>query len=374
MSEDVTMLTYIRKTPEVVLKNIEDRKSITKQLVDEYVNGGYKGITFVACGSSYNSCVTARYFLRKYLKAEVKVVTPFTFIHHEHDYRDGMLTVNVSQSGCSTNIIDCVLFEKHLGEKTISLVGRKDCDVKKYSDLLIDWCVGEEKIGYATIGVVTLVGYLMLFALEVSLIKGYIDEDEYDKTLSEMRKALEIHSQVVDETIEKYNENKEKITSCNCVYLVSSGANLGTAIEGSLKMAETNCIPCLAYEVEEYLHGPLYPVNPNTLLIFIDNNEDESSKKIIDIAKRSEIATDKVIAVTNSDIISDDKAIRTNSETDHLVSPLYKLAIVETLAYLRSEDTNKYKPDERMLEFKRQNKNLTKSRSDLYKDLQGKNI
>ena len=33
MSEDVTMLTYIRKTPEVVLKNIEERKSITKQLV-----------------------------------------------------------------------------------------------------------------------------------------------------------------------------------------------------------------------------------------------------------------------------------------------------------------------------------------------------
>ncbi len=205
MSENVSMLTYIRKTPETVLKNIEERKKITKLLVDEYVNGGYKGITFVACGSSYNSCIIARYFVRKYLKAEVKVVTPFTFIHHEHDYRDNMLTVNVSQSGCSTNIIDCVLFEKQLGEKTISLVGREDCDVKKYSDLLIDWCVGEEKIGYATIGVVTLVAYLMLFALEASLVKGFIDKVEYDKIISEMRKAMEIHQQVVDETVNKYN-------------------------------------------------------------------------------------------------------------------------------------------------------------------------
>ena len=116
----------------------------------------------------------------------------------------------------------------------------------------------------------------------------------------------------------------------------------------------------------------LYPVNPNTLLIFIDNNGDESSKKIVDIAKRSEVATDKVITVTNSEVINDDIAIRTSSETDQLVSPLYKLAVVETLAYLRSEDTNKYKPNERMLEFERQNKNLTKSRSDLYKNLQGK--
>ncbi len=371
MSENVSMMTYIKKTPEVILKNIRKRKEITQKLVDEYVLNDYKGLTLVACGSSYNSCQAARYFLRKYLKAEVRLITPFTFVHHEHDYRENTLTINVSQSGCSTNIIDCVKFEKELGERTVSLVGRDDCDVKQYSDLLVNWQVGEEKIGYATIGVVTLVAYLMLFALEVALTKKYIDVVEYDRMISQMELAMEIQPQIVEETINKYNLNKEWFIGCDRVYLVSSGSNLATAVEGSLKIAETSCISCLAYEVEEYLHGPLYPVNPDVLLIFIDNNSDDSSEKIIDIAKRSEIVTDRIVTITNSDKISAAHAIRTSKETDYLVSPLYKLAALEVLAYLRTEDTNHYKPHERAIEFESVNKNLTKSRNNLIIDLQG---
>lgn len=371
MNENVSMLTYIQKTPQVVLNNIKNRKEITERLVGEYIEGGYNGLTLVACGSSYNSCQAARYFLRKYLKAEVKLITPFTFIHHEHDYRENTLTINVSQSGCSTNIIDCVKFEKECGEKTISLVGRDDCDVKQYTDLLLNWQVGEEKIGYATIGVVTLVAYLMLFALEVSLKKGYIDTVEYEQAINQMILAMEIQPQIVEETMSKYQLNKELITGCERAYFVSSGSNLATAIEGSLKMAETSCISCLAYEVEEYLHGPLYPVNPNVLLIFIDNNEDDSSEKIIEIAKKSEVVTDRILTITNSKLIAENKAIRTLKETDYLASPLYKLAALEVLAYLRTEDTNHYKPHEKSIEFESLNKNLTKSRKDLIIDLQG---
>lgn len=371
MNEEVSMMYYIRETPQTILKNIERRKDITKDLVDEYMNGHYEGLTIVACGSSYNACMAARYFLMKYLNADVKLINPFTFIHHEHQFRGKTMTVNVSQSGCSTNIIDCVLFEKKLNERTICIVGRDDCDVKKYSDLLVNWQVGEEKIGYVTKGVVSLAAFWMLFALEVALKKGMINQNNYDEVIEDMKKAMAIHPQIVDHTIEMFEKNTDRFIQCHRVYCVSSGANLATAMEGALKIAETSCISCLAYEAEEYLHGPIYPVDPDVLMIFIDNNSDSSSKRIIDIARAHMMITQKSIVITNSQKIDDDHAIRTSDETDALVSPLYKLAVVETLAYLRTEKTNDYKPHPKVVEFERRKDVATKSRNDLIIDLQG---
>lgn len=371
MNEEVSMMYYIKGTPETVLRNIERRKEITKDLVDEYINGDYEGLTIIACGSSYNSCMAARYFLMKYLDADVKLINPFTFIHHEHKFRNSTMTVNVSQSGCSTNIIDCVLFEKQLNERTICIVGRDDCDVKKYTDLLINWQVGEEKIGYVTKGVVSLAAYWMLFALEVALRKEIITESDYEKVLDDMRLAMSIHPQVVENTIEIFEKNIDWFIDCNRVYAVSSGPNLATATEGALKIAETSCISCLPFEAEEYLHGPIYPVDPNVLMIFIDNNQDDSSQRIIDIAKAHMIITEKSIVITNSKDIEDVHAIRTDKETDALVSPLYKLAAVETIAYLRTEKTNQYKPHINVVEFERKDEVATKSRNDLIIDLQG---
>lgn len=371
MNEEVSMMYYIKETPQTILKNIDRRKEITKSLVDEYINEDHDGLTIIACGSSYNACMAARYFLMKYLRADVKLINPFTFIHHEHHFRGKTMTINVSQSGCSTNIIDCVLFEKALGERVISVVGRDDCDVKEYSDLMVNWQVGEEKIGYVTKGVVSLATYLMLFGLEVALKKGTIDHDEYENVLNDMKQAMLIHPQIVDNTIKMFEKNKGWFINSQRVYSISSGPNLATAAEGSLKIAETSCISCLTYEAEEYLHGPIYPVDPNVLMIFIDNNDDQSSQKILDIAKAHMIVSERNIVITNSQEIDDNHAIRTNGETHPLISPLYKLAAVETIAYLRTECTNKYKPHASIINFERENAVATKSRDDLIIDLQG---
>lgn len=102
------MLDYIADCPEFIRNNVADSAALTKPLVDEYVSGGYKNIWIVACGSSSNGSLCARQFIRRHLKCEVKIVTPFHFVSSENDFSETDMVVVVSQSGYSLNALDAI--------------------------------------------------------------------------------------------------------------------------------------------------------------------------------------------------------------------------------------------------------------------------
>ena len=110
MPENVkeTMLTYVQESPEAVAANIETSEALTAPLVEEYLKGDYRNIWIVASGSSFNGSHCARPFVRRYLKTEVKVISPFTFICSEHDFTEQDFVFVVSQSGYSTNSIEAL--------------------------------------------------------------------------------------------------------------------------------------------------------------------------------------------------------------------------------------------------------------------------
>ena len=80
----VTMFDYINETPKVVNNIIENSYEYTKELVDLYITNNYDGLYFIASGSSYNGTLCAKAFIQHILGIEVKIVSPFTFSHHEN--------------------------------------------------------------------------------------------------------------------------------------------------------------------------------------------------------------------------------------------------------------------------------------------------
>ena len=365
---EVTMLDYIKESETFLQENIRSSRALTKTLVDFYLQNHLDNITIIGCGSSYNSSNCARFFMEKYLKRKISIVTPFTFANHETKPDLNDLVICASQSGCSTNTIEALaLLQEH---KTVALTGKDDCDMAQYASIHVNWQMGNELIGYATKGVVTMALFLMLFALEVSIRKGYINEEEYEKEINELSGTTSLHRQLVEETCNIFEKNKEDFLGFSRAYLLSSGANYGTIIEGALKITETTCKAVQAFEVEEFLHGPCYALNPDCLIITVDNNDDPSSSRINEVAQGLRMVTKKIYAITNDKSIDDAYALRTASETDPLVSPLYKLAVFQTLAYLISENSNHYEPCEEFKQFRRSNKIATKSRQNIYMNLQ----
>ena len=364
----ITMLDYIQATAPTLTENLNNSKQITQTLVNEYVNNNYNGITIVACGSSYNGSMCARYFLMKYLKADVNLINPFTFVNHEHNFENKMM-VFVSQSGCSTNTIECLKLMKNEGKRSVALVGRDDCDMKQIADVTVNWMCGEEKIGFVTRGLTSLAFYWMLFALEASLVKGYINQQEYNSAKEELAKAIELNHNYIEETIDKFNLNKEALTTYKRVYVLASGACLGVAKEAALKISETSCKMGLDVEIEEYIHGYNYSSDPDCLTLIIDNDGHSSSRRIIDIAKANPAITERTFVLTDSNEIDEQHAFRSNGSTSWEVMPIYKLSCLQTLAYLMADNTNKFQPYPGVIKFKEDSSVASKSRSNLYMDV-----
>lgn len=335
MEKKLTMKDYVIETPEYVLRNINNSKDLTKSLVDVYLQRDYKRVVVVACGSSYNGSICAQEFMHRILKKDVRVVTPFTFCHYENDYDEDDFIVVVSQSGRSTNSIEALDLLKEKGLKTIGITGDLDSDFSDICDLTIEWGVGIEKVGMVTKGVVTLALYLMLFALEAMHAKGEMSQEEIVSWKDEMRKTVDAHKELQESTFKFIENHKKDLLSMKNIWLYSAGSNLSTCIEGALKVGESVKLHASAYEVEEFLHGPVFPLNPDYTVIAMDSNDD-SRDRILQVYDAVKTVTDKAYLIT--DMQTDDPdAITTKVHIREELNPLAYLAVMPLIAEYASE-------------------------------------
>lgn len=327
-----TMLTYIEETPVQLELNNKNSKELTKELVNLYLQKKYKTIWIVASGSSSNASNCAKPFMMKYLNCNVEIVPPNTFLYSDLTYTDDDFIIVISQSGCSTNSIDALKKLKSINKKAIGITGNINSDFKDYADVVIDYGVGEETVGYVTKGVTTLAQFLMLFALEAS----------GTKFIEELNDVPNRHKIIQEETNAFYEKNKALLTSMTVSYACGFMQGYGIATEAALKIGETVQIPSFAYEAEEFIHGPNLQLTPNYTLFFIDDLY-KGSKRLEQIYLASRSVTDRCFAITNSDFVDDDHAIRLPFEIgEPLLSPLYLLPFFQILAFRITTDLNKW--------------------------------
>ena len=326
----LTMKDYVIETPGAVLANIDRSKELTQSLVDLYVKKDYKRIIIVACGSSYNGAICAKAFMHHVLKKEVQVVAPLTFVNYENDFTDDDFIVVCSQSGRSTNSLEAIELIKSRGLPAIGITGDVESDFKEDCDLTVDWGVGIEKVGMVTKGVVTLALYFMLFALEASEKQSLLTSDEVKGWKDEMRKAMDVHQQLQTSSFAFIEKHKKDLLSMKNVWIISAGTNLATGIEGALKIGESVKIHSTCYEVEEFLHGPVFPLNPDYTVIAIDSN-DKCRQRIHDVYHAVKNVTDRAYLITSAPV-DDEDAITTSIEVNELINPLAYLAVCPLLA------------------------------------------
>ncbi len=341
MKEQITMDFYIRETPEVFQKNFENRKKLLEEIVNEFVRGGYENIDLIASGSSNNSARCAVPFMEKLLGIQIRVLTPFYFCHYVDTLPKDTLPLVISQSGYSTNAIRAARKLKEMGRPSIALTGDSDSDIKEECSLLIDYGMGVETVGYTTKGSVVLMEFLMLFAMESAAAQEKLGEDEYGRIAALFGKAGQAHRIVYEEARRFYEENKDSLNQMEKVYIMGSGANVGTAMEGALKISETvHCI-CSAYETEEYIHGPNIQVKKDYTLFFLDSFTDVR-ERIRQIREASRCFTPNVYGFSGV-FISRKLGIETEDMGwFDLLSPLFNVVYFQYLSYKITEETGRW--------------------------------
>lgn len=350
-STNQTMDDCIRETPEVIRKNVENRERLTQSLVQQYLESRAEKIIIIASGSSYNAVACARLFMQKVLKKEVRLLSPYTFEHWENDFLDNSLIMVASQSGNSTNSLSALKKLREKNIRTIGITADSESDFKDCCDLLINYEIGIETVGFVTKGMVGLILFFMLFALEAAKAEGVIGPEKYDEYVKELAETADMHELMYQRTKEFFENNRRELLATQKVFVIGSGPAYGVAVEGALKIGETLGVCSFAYEAEEFLHGPGFQVNDNYTCIFIDNNG-ETSERLRLIYETTNLFTNRCYMVTSWEQ-DNKKFIKCPAEKNPYISVLYKLASVEYIAYRITNDLNRWPVEELVESFDR---------------------
>lgn len=336
-----TMMDYIASCPEFIRANVTVSKELTAPLVEEYVNGGYKNIWIVACGSSSNGSLCARQFIRRHLQCEVKIVTPFAFAVSEHDFGETDMVIVVSQSGYSLNALDAVKVIREKGRRAIGLTGDLESDLAKACDVAANYGVGRETVGYVTRGVTTLALFFMLFATDAAQKLGLKTAEEAEAVKKQLLTAADINEKVQASWPAFLEKHYQGLSGMTKVYVCGVGANLGTACEGALKFGETISIPSFAYEIEEYIHGPNIQMTPAYSVFLIDGGE--GTKRIHQIYEGTQIVTRNVYLITNcADYKEEPNTFYVECSLPEEITPLCYLPVFQMTAYTITEDLSRW--------------------------------
>ena len=339
-----SMRDYIEQSYNICLENIENYDFLTRQLVEIYNNNNPKNIWLIASGSSYNACFCALPFIKHCIDTNVKVITPFNFSYYTPKYEENDLILVITQSGFSTNIIEVLKKLKQNGNTTICLTGNVESDIKNFSDIILDYSVGEELVGYVTKGVTTLCLFLMLFAINVSK-KIYL--------LDEIKLAIEVFKEIKDKSYDFIKAHFKEFSSMLCCYCCGTLNSYGVTLEAALKIGETIHIPSFAYEVEEYIHGPNLQLTPNYTVLFFDGN-DVASERVYQIYQATKQITEHTFIISsNVKLKNDKKALYISKKIMPECSSLIELPLIQLISYTINECLNSSKQHPLLKEFKK---------------------
>ncbi|HHW02171.1 MAG TPA: SIS domain-containing protein [Thermoanaerobacterales bacterium] len=322
-----------------VLKSIlEDKAGIVQRSVGNIDLNKTSRIIFTGSGTSFNAGIAVRHMYESLLKKEIFVEYPYMLRNYSGLLNEveskAALMIAVSQSGRSTGTLECVKKARIMGIETAAVTADKDSPLAAASDHVIEVMCGEEQAGPKTKGYTSTMLTLQLMALCLGKKAGFIGEKEYCNYLEQIWRMIENIDDVIQKSRQWIDKNMEwKNAKSICV--IGYGPGYGTALEGSLKILETFRKPVLAYDVEEYIHGPYNTLDENSFMIFIDAKPGGSPElnKLMDFAKN---ITKNFLVIAAGDGNAADitqEHIIPIPPCDELVSPLISIVPFQVIAY-----------------------------------------
>jgi glucosamine--fructose-6-phosphate aminotransferase (isomerizing) len=226
-------------------------------------------IHIVACGTSYNAALIARYWLESLAGVPTRAE-----IASEYRYRRSVpdpkgLFITISQSGETADTLAALEHAKSLGyQATLSICNVPESSLVRASKLRFLTRAGPE-IGVAsTKAFTTQLAALFLLTLVTARARGRLDsatERAYLKALRHLPAAI-TRVLAVEEEVRVW---AKRFATKEHVLFLGRGIHWPIAMEGALKLKEISYIHAEAYAAGELKHGPLALVDSNMPVVAV---------------------------------------------------------------------------------------------------------
>ena len=239
----------------------------------EAVLSGIEGVQILACGTSYYSGLTARYWIESIsgLPCSVEIASEYRYRTAYANPRH--LIVTISQSGETLDTMEALKYAKSLGHlHTLSICNVPESAIPRASELVCYTRAGAE-IGVAsTKAFTTQLAALFQLTVVLGKLHGRIDaaqEADYLEQLRFLPGSVQ-HALNLEPQIAAWAERFAR--KSNALFL-GRGLHYPIALEGSLKLKEISYIHAEAYPAGELKHGPLALVDEDMPVVVIAPND-----------------------------------------------------------------------------------------------------
>jgi glucosamine--fructose-6-phosphate aminotransferase (isomerizing) len=270
------MQKEIFEQPRAVADTLEGVQGIVPEL---FGDGAYRvfkeidSVLILACGTSYYSGCTAKYWLEGIAKIPTQVE-----IASEYRYRDTVphprtLVVTISQSGETADTLAALRHAQSLGmNHTLTVCNVATSAMVRECKLAYITRAGVE-IGVAsTKAFTTQLAGLFLLTLALAQVKGRLTEAQEAVHLKAMRHlpaaltaVLALEPQVISWS--------EDFAGKEHALFLGRGLHYPIALEGALKLKEITYIHAEAYAAGELKHGPLALVTSEMPVVTVAPND-----------------------------------------------------------------------------------------------------
>lgn len=236
-------------------------------------------IHIVACGSAWHVGMVAQYVIEDLARIPVRVELASEFRYRNPIIDKDALVIIISQSGETADSLAALREAKSRGIKTLGIVNVVGSSIAREADNVFYTLAGPE-ISVATTkayGTQLIASYIL--AIEFAMVRGQINQEQYDGFLSELSELPDKIQKIIDDK-ERLQWFASKQANAKDIFFVGRGIDYAISLEGSLKLKEISYIHSEAYAAGELKHGTISLIEDGTLVIGVLTQNDLYEKTI----------------------------------------------------------------------------------------------
>jgi glutamine---fructose-6-phosphate transaminase (isomerizing) len=332
------MQKEIFEQPRAITDTIPQTETFDAALFGDGAQKVFEGIDsllILACGTSYYSGLTAKYWLESVAKIPTQVEIASEYRYRESVPNPKALVVVISQSGETADTLAALKHAQSLGHQhTLAVCNVGTSAMVRQTEFSFLTHAGRE-IGVASTKAFTT-QLVALFVLAVTLgkLRGHVSasqEADYIKQLRHLPAALNSVLALEPQIIAWSEEFSRKE---NALFL-GRGLHYPIALEGALKLKEISYIHAEAYPAGELKHGPLALVTEAMPVVTVAPN-DALLEKLKSNIQEVRARGGQLYVFADSDTrIVNDEGLHVIRMPEHygLLSPILHVVPLQLLAY-----------------------------------------
>ena len=224
--------------------------------------------TIVACGTSFNAGLVARYWLERVARLAVDIDVASEFRYRDAPLTPGGLAIFISQSGETADTLAALRHAKAKGQRTLAVVNVAESTMAREADAVLLTRAGPE-IGVAsTKAFTTQLTVLAALTLAAARARKAIDaatENALSAAIAEVpARAAEVLNH--DAAIKRL---AGEVMNASTILYLGRGTGYPIALEGALKLKELSYIHAEGFAAGEMKHGPIALIDKSVPIIVV---------------------------------------------------------------------------------------------------------